>query len=983
MSVSGAPLDLEALRRRLKAGGPTFWRSLEEIAESPEFLEALRREFPREAALRSEGLDRREFVALLGASLALAGLAGCTREPAEKIVPYVRQPEGLVPGKPLVYATAMPDKDGASGLLVKTVMGRPVKVEGNPKHPSSLGTADSVAQASVLSLYDPDRSQTILREGRPATWSSFLAALSEASSALGPRQGAGFRILTESVLSPSLHDRLRRLLERWPNARWHRYEPVSGRAPRDGARLIFGQDVEPRYRLAKADVVLSLDSDLLNCGPGHERYARAFADRRREGGARGGINRLYAVESSPTLTGAAADHRWTMQAGRIPRIAHALARALGVALPGEKEAAPSWVDVVARDLGRHRGRSLVVAGPSLPPSVHALTCAMNDALGNSGTTVSYGAPAEFDPPGPDGSLDDLTRAMAAGEVRALLILGGNPVYTAPADVDFAALLGRVGLRIHLSLHEDETSRLCHWHLPEAHFLESWGDVRAYDGTVSLIQPTIAPLYGGRSALEIVAAVSGDPGRSSYELLREFWKTPERATGFETFWSISLHEGFVGGTATGSTRVRPKAGWAESIERPAAHGDGLEAIFRPDPTVGDGRHANNAWLQELPKPLTHLTWDNAALVSPATAQRLKLANGARVELSLGPRSVEAPVWVLPGHPDDAVTLPLGYGRTRAGRVGNQRGFNAYALRSSAAPWSAPGLRLRTLGGTTALACTQLHHDMEGRDLVRRLRVNERRSEESRPAPSLYPPVPYPGPAWGMVIDLGACIGCNACVVGCQAENNIPVVGKAEVLRGREMHWIRVDRYFEGDPANPAVHHQPVPCMHCEAAPCEPVCPVAATVHSGEGLNQMVYNRCVGTRYCQNNCPYKVRRFNFFDYPAMARAGSSSLVLLNNPDVTVRERGVMEKCSYCVQRIVGARIEAEKEGRQIRDGEVVTACQAACPSQAISFGDLNDRRSRVAGLRSSPLHYGLLEELNTRPRTTYLARVTNPNPELHEG
>jgi molybdopterin-containing oxidoreductase family iron-sulfur binding subunit len=983
MNPPRASLDLEALRRRLKEGGPTFWRSLEEVAETPEFLEALRREFPREAAVRSQGLDRREFVALLGASLALAGLAGCSREPAEKIVPFVRQPEGLVPGKPIVYATAMPDKDGAIGLLVKTVMGRPVKIEGNPRHPASLGSADAIAQASILSLYDPDRSQSILHDGRPATWSSFLAGMSEALAGLQARQGAGFRILTESVLSPSLHARLLQLLERWPNARWHRYEPLSRQTLREGSRMVFGQDVEPRFRLSKADVLVSLDSDFLNCGPGHERYARAFADRRREGGARGGLNRLYTVESTPTLTGAAADHRWTMKAGQVARIAEDLARALGLRLPERKDDAPGWVETVARDLRAHRGRSLVVAGPNQSSVVHALACGMNAALENIGATVTYGEPAEFDPPGSEGSLESLVQAMAAGDVQLLFMLGGNPVYTAPADLDFTARLDRVPLRVHLSPVEDETSWRCHWHLPEAHFLESWGDARAYDGSISLLQPTIAPLYGGRSALEVLAAVSGDPGRSGYDLLRDFWKTPERANGFETFWSVSLHEGSVTGTSTSPRRVRPRPDWTASLRAAAAPPDGLEAIFQPDPTIGDGRHANNAWLQELPKPLTHLTWDNAALFSPATAERLALSNGDRVELSLGRRSLEAPVWILPGHPDDAVTLPLGYGRSRAGKVGNHRGFNAYALRSTQAPGYASGLLLRKTGGKTELACTQLHHAMEGRDLVRTRSARESQGETPPPAPSLYPPVSYPGPAWGMVIDLGACSGCNACVVACQAENNIPVVGKTEVLRGREMHWIRVDRYFEGDPENPAVHHQPVPCMHCEEAPCEAVCPVAATVHSSEGLNQMVYNRCVGTRYCSNNCPYKVRRFNFFDYPSLARAGSQSLVLLNNPDVTVRERGVMEKCSYCVQRIVGARIEAEKEGRPLREGEVVTACQATCPSQAIAFGDLNNRRSKVAGLRSSPLHYGLLEELNTRPRTTYLAKVSNPNPEIHEG
>jgi Fe-S-cluster-containing dehydrogenase component len=568
-------------------------------------------------------------------------------------------------------------------------------------------------------------------------------------------------------------------------------------------------------------------------------------------------------------------------------------------------------------------------------------------------------------------------------VRLLLILGGNPVYTAPADLKFAALLDRVALRIHLGLYENETSQLCHWHVPEAHFLESWSDARAFDGTATILQPTIAPLYGGRTAAEVLSAFSEEAGRTAHELVRAHWRSRHPGDDFESSWSVALHDGVETGSGFEPVAVRPEKDWAASVKS-AAPSVALEAIFRPDPTIGDGRHANNAWLQELPKPLTHLTWDNAALVGRGLAKELKLSNGDRIELTLDGRRLEAPVWILPGHPDGSITLPLGYGRTKAGRVGERRGFNAYALRTSSAPGFASGVGLRKLGRKDSLACTQLHYAMEGRDLIRSSAVGEPREEPAHEDhASLYPPVPYPGPAWGMVIDLGACTGCNACVVACQAENNIPVVGKEEVLRGREMQWIRVDRYYEGSPDNPAVHHQPVPCMHCEKAPCEPVCPVNATVHSGEGLNQQVYNRCVGTRYCQNNCPYKVRRFNFFDYAAAGRAGALSLTLLNNPDVTVRERGVMEKCTYCVQRIIGARIDAEREGRTLRDGEVVTACAATCPAQAITFGDLNDRGSRVARLRASPLNYGLLAELNTRPRTTYLEKRINPNPELREG
>ncbi len=969
--------DLDSVRRRLREGGPRYWRCLEELADAPEFQEVLRREFPREAALRSEGMDRRDFVMLLGASLALAGLAGCTREPAEKIVPFVRQPEGLVPGKPLFYATACPDPDGAVGLLVKTVMGRPVKIEGNPRHPGSLGAADRFTQASILSLYDPDRSQSVLQAGRPSPWSSFLAAIAAAKS----RDGAGVRILTETVVSPTLAAQLQAVLDRWPKARWHRYEPVGRESVHEGARMIFGREIEPRYHFDLADVVVSLDADFLDCGPGHLRHARAFADRRREAGGLRSINRLYAIESSPSLTGAAADHRWTMPAGQIERTARTLARAVGVDLPPEKEPSIPWVAAVAKDLRRRRGASLIAAGPGQPPAVHALAHAMNGALGNLGVTVTALPPAEFAPP-VGGTIGDLAGAMASGDVRVLLILGGNPVYTAPADLKIASLMDRVPLRIHLGLHENETSQLCHWHLPEAHYLESWSDARAFDGTVTIVQPTIAPLYGGRTAAEVLSAISEETGRTAHDLVRARWRSGHPGEEFESSWSQALHDGVAVGTAFEPVQVRPRKDWDESL-KPSVPSLALEAIFRADPTIGDGRHANNAWLQELPKPLTHLTWDNAALVGPGLAQELKLSNGDRIEITLDGRRLEAPVCVLPGHPDGSLTLPLGYGRARAGRVGERRGFNAYALRTSGAPAFAPGVGVRKLGRNDPLACTQLHYAMEGRDLIRTRPVAEPvKSSPKDDHASLYPPFPYPGPAWGMVIDLGACTGCNACVVACQSENNIPVVGKEEVLRGREMQWIRVDRYYEGDPENPAVHHQPVPCMHCEKAPCEPVCPVGATVHSGEGLNQMVYNRCVGTRYCQNNCPYKVRRFNFFDYASTSRAGSPSLTLLNNPDVTVRERGVMEKCTYCVQRIIGARIDAEKEGRKLRDGEVVTACAATCPAQAITFGDLNDAGSRVARLRSSPLNYALLAELNTRPRTTYLEKGINPNPELQE-
>jgi molybdopterin-containing oxidoreductase family iron-sulfur binding subunit len=595
------------------------------------------------------------------------------------------------------------------------------------------------------------------------------------------------------------------------------------------------------------------------------------------------------------------------------------------------------------------------------------------------------------------------------------MIGGNPVFTAPADIQFAEHLAKVKLRVHLSLYDDETSALCHWHIPAAHSLETWSDARAYDGTVTIVQPLIAPLYGGKSAHEVLAVFTPTSrGRSSHDLVRDYWKSQKSTADFEKFWQIALHDGLIADTALPPKTVEIKATSiqqqatsnqhrASSIqskrsEDPDSSGQpatshkqpasSLEIIFKPDPTIGDGRYANNGWLQELPKPLTKLTWDNAALISPATAERLGLSNEEMVELRYRERKVKAPIWIVPGHPNEAVTVHFGYGRARAGKIGTGIGFNAYALRTSDAPWFGPGLEIHKTGERYQLASTQLHHNMENRHLVRAGTlaeylehpdfVHEMGHEPPRNM-TLYPEHKYEGYAWGMVIDLNSCIGCNACTIACQAENNIPIVGKTEVANGREMHWIRVDRYYKGDLDHPETYHQPVPCMHCENAPCEVVCPVSATVHSDEGLNDMVYNRCVGTRYCANNCPYKVRRFNFYHY---ADYHTPSLKLLRNPDVTVRTRGVMEKCTYCVQRINAARIEAKKEDREIRDGEILTACQQVCPTQAIVFGDINDPNSRIAQLQASQLNYGLLTDLNTRPRTTYLARLKNPNPELGE-
>jgi len=1015
------PLDLAAIRAKLAGKqGRQYWRSLEELADTEEFRQFLEDEFPQQARPLRLEVDRRQFFYLMASSLALAGLSGCRFMPAEKIVPYVKAPEEIVPGKPLAFATSMTFGGYALGLLATSYDGRPIKLEGNPDHPASLGATDTFAQAALLNLYDPDRSQNVLREGAISTWEDFLTAARAELEKQRAKHGAGLRILTETITSPTLADQIQALLRQFPAARWHQYEPVNRDNARAGARAAFGEDVHTIYKFDKADVILSLDADFLISMPGSVRYARDFADRRRAREGQTNINRLYAVESTPGLTGAAADHRLALRAGEIEGYARAMASALGVNTGGAPPASPAipdrWISTVAADLQQHRGTSLVVAGDHQPAAIHALAHAMNQALGNVGQTVIYTAPVEASPIDQTTSLQELVDDMQNGRVEALFILSGNPAYTAPADLEFGKHLAGVPFRARLGLFEDETSALCQWHIPETHFLEMWSDARAYDGTVSLIQPLIAPLYNGKSAHDLLAALAGQP-RPGYDIVRDYWigQNLPRTETFDRFWRKAIHDGMIPNTALPPKPVTLKPDFLAGLEKQAAPpgGQDIEIIFQPDPTIWDGRFANNGWLQELPKPLTKLTWDNAAHLSPALAQRLSLSSGQQIELTLQNRKVVAPVWILPGHPDNAITVTLGYGRERAGQIGNGIGFNAYLLRASDAPWFASGVTVRTVGTWHQLVSAQDRHSMEGRDIVVTRKLDnlagsaehgsggERGAAEGEEHAegsghqelSMYPEYEYEGYKWAMSIDLTTCIGCNACVIACQAENNIPVVGKDQVARGREMHWIRIDRYYAGNELdNPETHFQPVPCMHCERAPCEPVCPVAATVHSQEGLNQMVYNRCIGTRYCSNNCPYKVRRFNFYKYVAGQpnRPGTNYdipvLKLMANPNVTIRGRGVMEKCTYCVQRINAARIEAKKTNRTIRDGEIVTACQQVCPTKAIIFGNLNDARSQIAELKKQPHDYSLLEELNTKPRTTYLAKVRNPNPELeteHQG
>jgi MoCo/4Fe-4S cofactor protein with predicted Tat translocation signal len=1060
------------MRDRILAeqNGKQYWRSLEELADSQEFREFVEREYPQHAEEWNDPFSRRTFIKLMGASLALAGLTSCVYQPPEKIVPYVDQPEDIVPGKPLFFATAMQTGGVATPLLVKSNEGRPTKIEGNPDHPNNRnadlndkGTSatDIFAQASILTLYDPDRSQTLTYREEIRPWTAFVADINRALEEQRRTQGAGLRILTETVTSPTLANQLKTILTEFPAAKWHQYEPAGRDGARAAAAAAFGEPVNIVYRFDQAERILSIDSDFLACGPGNLRHARDFAAKRRVTDERKEMNRLYAIESTPTNTGAMADHKLSVRPSEMEGFTRAVASALngaGVTVRMDAGGANSytahanWINALARDLQQHAGRSIVIVGDEQPASIHALAHAMNEALGNVGKTIIYTEPIEARPEDHTQSLRDLINDIDGGRVQMLVILGGNPVYTTPADLKLdQARMNKVALRAHLSLYKDETSELCHWHVPEAHYLESWSDARSYDGTVSIIQPLIAPLYNGKTAHELLAVFSNEFDRRGYEIVREFWQgqmggggqqnqaaatnqtmggnqsaaagnqalnfanrpiltapVTNATTDFEMAWRKALHDGFIPNTA-----ARPREGLSVRAPgqpaAPTAPASGFEIVFRTDPSIYDGRFANNGWLQELPKPQNKLTWDNAALISPATAKQLGITNKIgthggdvhvdTVTIEYAGRSVTAPTWITPGQPDNVVTVHLGYGRTQAGRVGTGKGFNAYAIRTADSPWFGSGVRVTKTGEQFSLAVTQLHHLMENRDPVRVQTLEKHLEDQDHPKEkseghgeahgessyndSMYPQYDYKNRdyAWGMAIDVSSCVGCNACVVACQSENNIPIVGKEQVQRSREMHWIRVDSYFGGqDENNPeGPYFQPVPCMHCEQAPCEPVCPVHATVHSAEGLNDMVYNRCVGTRYCANNCPYKVRRFNFLLYQDWT---TPTYQLMRNPEVTIRSRGVMEKCTYCVQRIQWGKIEAEKEGRVMSDGEVVTACQAVCPTEAIVFGNINDPEARVSKLKAEQRNYSLLSDLNTQPRTTYLSALKNPNKEIAE-
>ncbi|HEX8702290.1 MAG TPA: TAT-variant-translocated molybdopterin oxidoreductase [Myxococcaceae bacterium] len=1048
----GAALDHAASAGVATEGGygRTYWRSLEERLGKPEYLESVKPEFPEGADLPPTGVARREFMQLIGASLALAGATACTTRPSdERLVPFTKTPPELVPGNALHYASGMTFGGHTSGLLITAREGRPIKIEGNPEHPINRGAAGPFEQAFLISLYEPNRAR-VLRQGKaPRSLRSLAEDVSALVNKAAPADGgARVRFLTEPLNSPMMGQLRSRILQKLPNARFYSYAPVTQDAAGEGARALFGAPHTALYDFSQADIILSLDADFLESRPVNLAYARQFASRRDNPDT---LNRLYVAETRFSITGGMADHRLRLKSSEILGLAAAVAQGLGGAVAGlagaaaAKSAAPAnaqkWIDAVVSDLRGAAGRCVVVAGERQPAAVHALAHAINVALGNVGKTVRFVASAAE--ASNLAGVRELVADIKAGRVDTLVITAFNPVYSLPADVGLAEVLdpksnpeqrGKLSV-LYTSLFEDETAALCDWFVPAAHQLETWSDGRSVDGTVSIAQPLIQPLFNGVPESELLALFLDEPYAPAYQMLRDFWRGQPATQGadFESSWEKMVATGIVPGTtaapveAAANTEGAAAAIAAYTPPQPVAGGQ-LEINFVADYKVFDGRFANNAWLQELPDPITKLVWDNPALISPKTAEDLKLETGDVAELSYRNRKLEVPVWVMPGHADGAVTLPLGYGRTFLHETAaNGTGYNANVLRSADAPWFDSGATLTKARKTHQLVSTQKHWSMAGRPVALDFTVGEWRDKNNhnvqgamhRTTGNLDSPTTADGRPnrlnnlppfeygkeeykWGMAIDLSRCTGCSACVVACQSENNIPVVGKDQVSRSREMHWLRIDRYFTGPGINPKGHEgyvnyatadaepgmvmQPVMCVHCEKAPCEYVCPVNATVHSDEGLNDMVYNRCVGTRYCSNNCPYKVRRFNYLHY---SKGKTPTEKMQMNPDVTVRNRGVMEKCTYCVQRIERVRITSRVEKRAIAPNELQTACQQTCPTEAITFGSLNDEKARVTQLHADPRHYKLLYELGTQPRTAHLVRLRNPHPSLapapekHEG
>jgi len=1020
-----------------------YWRSLAELEGTPEFEKFIEHEFAEPVSdVPPSSPERRRFMQLMGASLALSGATGC-RWQEDKILPQTRRPEGLIPGEPRYFATSMDIGGFSVGLHVKSYDDRPIKIEGNPNHPDNRGACNVFHQASVLELYDPDRSKGVATyAGGHRTESSldaFKQAVKPLLAGLRANQGRGLRILSESSSSQTVADMKRRLVAALPEAKWYEYEPVSADDVRLGSELAFGAAYRPFYSLEKASVILSLDADFLGGERTELRLAPAFMEGRRPDD--GVMNRLYAIESAFSMTGGIADHRLPLRSELVKAVAAALDASITSKVAPNPDAGPAqprpaapflddpkvakFLAVLEKDLLANRGKCAVLAGEQQPPEVHALAHRLNALLGSVGMTVSYVPDFTADRPTHRDAIAKLGQEMSAGSVDTLLVIGGNPVFNAPADLSFEAALAKVKNTIRAGLHEDETSLKCAWHVPLSHYLESWGDTRSYDGTLALQQPLIAPLYGGLSAIELVALLLDDSTTEGIDIVK---RTLARLIGDERLWRKAVHDGVLLGSGFSPVQPPLKALPAFALSDRERGGLGvpngqLELTLAPCPKIFDGRFANNGWLQELPDPILKLTWGNAALVNPVTAAELGVEDQTLVTLTVNGSSVKMPVIVAPGQARGSVRVVLGYGRTACGVVGigsrldhsftsnlgaelaegdvELIGVNTYSLKTTKLERFGGGLHVQPSGEKFKLAMTQTTHaikDAIGRDelqhrigdLVRESTLEEfvshpefvKEKVEHKPLLSLWQePVSYDDHKWGLSIDLTKCIGCNACVVACVAENNIPVVGRPRIIQGREMQWIRIDVYFKGDPDEPALVHQPVTCQQCEHAPCEQVCPVGATMHSREGLNDMIYNRCIGTRYCSNNCPYKVRRFNYFNFhEELKLEKNETKKMVFNPDVTVRFRGVMEKCTFCIQRIQNVKIKAKNARRAIVDGEIRTACQQTCPTGAIVFGDLNDPKSNVRRLQNGRRSYAMLEELNVRPRLQYLARVRNPHPEL---
>ena len=1027
MAGKESTADFASLKAKvLGKSGKEYWRSIEEYVDAPEFEEFVKREYPAHAEEWDSSLNRRNFLKVMGASLAFAGLTGCVVQPTERIIPYVNQPEDLIPGKPMFFATSMTLGGSSVGVLAKSNEGRPTKIEGNPEHPGSLGATDVLTQASLLNLYDPDRSQEIQFRGTSKTWLEFVNKVRGLVEEAGATGGAGIAFLTETIISPTLIDQFRRLLAELPNARWYQYDPVNNDNVFDGTRLAFGAPHNVVYKLEEADRILSIDADIFSGF--NVRYMKDFAKKRKyHSEDKKDISRLYAIESSAGLTGAKADHRIAVKPSEILEIVKAIAAAVGVAgVTSSYKGNEKWIAEMAKDLVANKGRSVVMVGDNHNAQTQALVHAINEALEANGKTVVYTDPfvANADVAQTE-QLRELVKEIDGGQVKTLVILGGNPVYNTPADLKLdKKRLDKVQLRIHFGEHYDETAELCQWHVHAKHYLEGWTDTRAFDGTSAIAQPLIAPLYQGKSIHEVVQLFFKENfEQKDIDIVQAYWKGQtfdiEGATTFEDKWRKSVHDGFIPGTASPAKAPTVNKGFIAGLGSSATKSGELEFSILPDPSVYDGRFANNGWLQEVPKPLSKTTWENVAYISPKTAARLGfnqsdrdpeelagggqgtsfintmggnlLSDGVKIKINGLEIGKDVPIWIQPGQPDDVITLFMGYGRARAGRVGTGLGYSAFEVRTSSNLHFGVVGDIKAGGEKMTVASTQTHFNIQGRE-KQILQVFDLAAFNEDPTLgkqtdyydlTMYPTEEYQkmyseNYKWGMAIDLNSCVGCNACVIACQSENNIPVVGKEQIEKSREMHWLRIDAYYTGDTESPSgPHFQPMLCQQCEQAPCEPVCPVHATVHSAEGLNDMVYNRCVGTRYCSNNCPYKVRRFNFMLYQDW---DTPQYKLMRNPEVTVRSRGVMEKCTYCTQRISFARIEAEKQGRKVRDGEVVTACQSVCPTDAIVFGDLNDKESQVAKHKADKRNFTVLYDLNTQPRTTYLAGLKNQNKNM---